>query len=487
MTDHERGRVLFQQALQARAQGDHASAETLLREALTHAPGRESLRLNLSGALIDQGKFDEGLVLCRELVQDFPANPLGWQRLSLCEAALGQTAAALASIDRSLTLAPDDVGALGHRLQLLMIRTHDNDAALQTAQRALALSADNAALHTGLGIVQTARRAFTAARDAHRQALALTPHDADCQWNLALAELMLGEFADGWRHYEARWSNAQPAEMLYGDRRPRWDGTSALQGKRLVVWAEQGLGDTLQCSRYLAQLAAQDVALIFQVPRQLIGLLRSLPGYQSIVQEGDVLPPHDLQLPLMSLPAFLPGPIPAPARLAPSSTHRQRWAGRLGPRQRPRVGLMWQGNISNQPGLHRSLQVSQLAPLLSLPLEFHCVGNAVSAEDRRWLQQHAPALQIHADQLKDFSDTAALLEQLDLLITIDTSIAHLGPSLDVPSWVLLSWQADWRWAPEGDSTPWYPQSRLFRQPQTRRWDEVVRTLADALAAHFQTD
>jgi Flp pilus assembly protein TadD len=350
--DHDKGRELFFLAQDARKSGRHAEAEAFLRAALRHAPGRESLRTNLCGALIDQGKHAEALGLCQDLIRDFPCSAVAWHRLSLCQFAARQPADALASVDRSLDLMANNVDALCHRIAI-QLDLNDSDGALETGLRAVTLAPQDATVHTALGVVHTTLRQFEQTLECRVRALQLTPQDMDRRWNLALVQLMLGDLASGWHNMESRWSNAFPVKVRYSGTAPRWDGSSALQGRTILIWAEQGLGDVIQFSRFLPRLAQSGAQIIFQVPAVLGNLMSSLPAATNasirVLAEGAPLPPHDWHLPLLSLPGCLAGEpaIPAAARLAPPPHRRDIWLKRLGERRRPRVGLMWQGNQGN--------------------------------------------------------------------------------------------------------------------------------------------
>lgn len=490
MDAHDKGRELFFLAQEARKHGRHAEAERHLREALLHAPGRESIRTNLCGALIDQGKHAEALPLCAALVQDFPASAVGWHRLSLCQFATSRYADALDSVERSIALAPENADTQEHRVAVLLQRK-ELEAALEACRSAVGAFPQTASLRTALGVVHGTRRELHEARECHEAALRLDLGDADKRWNLALSQLMLGEFAEGWDNFEARWTAGEEVrvESLYAGSTPRWDGSAALQGQRILVWAEQGLGDTIQFCRYVPLLVQAGAQVSLQVPGALLSLMQhNLPGV-TVFGRGQALPPHDFNLPLLSLPRFVGDAAkpPLPLRLSAPAFHRGFWPGKFGERRAPRVGLMWEGNLGNQRGLHRSLRLAELADVLSLPLEFHCVSNTVSSEDAMWLRANAPSVRSHTPYIKDFSDTTALIEQLDLLISIDTSVAHLAGSLDVPAWILLARAADWRWGPDTERTPWYPQSRLFRQQATGDWQAPVQALRAALVEHFGLD
>ncbi|HEX5127125.1 MAG TPA: tetratricopeptide repeat protein [Rhodocyclaceae bacterium] len=487
MDTQQKARELFFLAQDARKNGCHAEAETYLREALIYAPGRESVRTNLCGALIDQKKHAEALGLCKDLVIDFPANAVAWHRLSLCQFATDQMEEALESVKRCIDLAPDNIDALVHRIAILL-RMNDNDAALQTCRDAVEHFPQDASLRTALGVVYGARREFDQALECHDIAMQFEPENPDKRWNLALVQLMLGNQTAGWRNMEARWTTTNPAEMLYVGDAPRWDGSSPLRNRKIVVWGEQGLGDTIQFCRFIPHFLQSGANVIFQVPTSLYTLMRDNLPSVTVVAEGQLLPPHDFNLPLFSLPAFFfedgKRTIPAPASLSSTTDRLETWRSRLCERHKHKVGLMWQGNLDNARGRHRSVELPKLAELFTLPLDFYCVSNTVSPSDAAWLREHAPSVHTFTRDIGDFSDTAALIKQLDLLITIDTSIAHLGPALGIPTWVLLPRSADWRWGTAESQTPWYPQSRLFRQQTLGDWQPPVQALKSALANHF---
>lgn len=483
MNTEEQAKALFFRALDDRKAGRHAEAEELLREAMTLDPTRPSIRINLSGALIDQGKHTEALPLCLELVEEEPDRGVCWHRLSLCQSAAGLTEAALASIDRCVELEPENLDAISCKIALLL-DLNDTDAAMTWAKAGVALAPDNANMYTALGVVHRIRREFDDALACNLRAAELMPDDSDRLWNLSLVQLMLGDYTNGWFSMEARWTGTQPVNELYDGNAPRWDGESSLCGKRLLVWSEQGLGDCLQFLRYLPALAQRATSLTVQVPHALYPLLKNLYGL-NVIAYGSPPPPHDLQLPLLSVPLCLgeDADIPAPTLLSVPEEYRQRWQMRLGTPSKPRIGLMWRGNQENQRGLHRSLQIAKLQSLFELPFEFHCVSNEALPDDAQWLYQHRQPIQTHVRDIHNFADTAALLKELDLLITIDTSIAHLGPSLKVPTWVLLSTEADWRWD-TAETTRWYPDCRLFRQQARGDWSAPVSALRKALAEQF---
>jgi hypothetical protein len=299
-------------------------------------------------------------------------------------------------------------------------------------------------------------------------------------WNESLTRLMLGDYAQGWRLYERRF------EVLAHDPpRPAAQvlDPAAVAGRRVLLFGEQGRGDVIQFARYLPMLAARGATVLVEAYSDLLPLLGEVPGVAAVAEPGGPVPPHDLLTPLLSLPlAFgteldsIPAAVPY---LRPPEARLAAWSARLGPRVRPRVGLCWWG-FQHIP--KRSIPGFMLAPLLGCEdLEFHAVQKDITPSDADWLARH-PSVRVHAAALRDFADTAALLQQMDLVISIDTAVAHLAGALGRPVWIMLPFSPDWRWLRGREDSPWYPSARLFRQGRSEVWPDVVQRVAAALQA-----
>lgn len=335
------------------------------------------------------------------------------------------------------------------------------------------------------------------AEDGYAAAHALAPDEAIVRWNLSHVRLLRGDFERGFALYESRW---QWSGFNFPDRhlpQPRWDGQPAA-GQRLLVYAEQGFGDTIQFARFVAELAARGARVWFEVQQELFWLmkqaLRSEPQVEVIPRMGDPrgvygAPAYDAHCGVMSLArqlgirlADLPGRCPY---LAPDAEAVARWASLLGPRDRPRVGLVWAGRPDHARDRERSVSLAEMSDLL-----------AIQGIDWVSLQLGAPRLQIAATggrprdlggELRDFHETAALIGNLDLLITVDTAAAHLAGAMGKPVWILLPHVPDWRWLLERDDSPWYPSARLFRQREGADWAHVMREVQTELLARFGLD
>jgi hypothetical protein len=299
--------------------------------------------------------------------------------------------------------------------------------------------------------------------------------------------LLRGEFAAGWALYEWRWkSQVLKQDAARRPSEPLWLGDAPVAGKTILVHPEQGFGDFIQFCRYVPQLEAMGARVILEVHAALMPVVATLATTATLVTKGrDALPPFDLHCPVLSLPhAFATTPETVPSTvpyLAADAEKIAAWESRLGEKIVPRIGLAWSGSPTHTNDHARSIPLALLEPLLALPIEFHSLQKEFRAADQAVLQGLA-MLHTHAAQLADFSDTAALVATLDLVITVDTSVAHLAGAMGRPVWLLLPQIPDYRWMLERSDTPWYPTMRLFRQHKRGDWAGVIAEVAVALEA-----
>jgi hypothetical protein len=315
------------------------------------------------------------------------------------------------------------------------------------------------------------------------QVTALAPDFAAAHWAEALNRLRLGDFEAGWRKYEWRQQTATVGLGLRQFDLPPWIGNEDPAGLRILLHAEQGYGDTLQFCRYAPLLAERGARVILLVQRPLLSLLRGLARVD-VRADGDALPEFDRHCPLMSLPfAFrtrvdnVPAEVPY---LRADPARASRWKDLLGPRSRPRVGLVWSGNVRHEKDRERSLPLRMLAPLFETGAEFVGLVRDIRERDRADLALFA--LRPLGEQVSDFADTAALIDNLDLVITVDTSVAHLAGAMAKPTWILLDSRPDFRWMLDREDSPWYPTARLLRQRAPGDWTGVVERVAAELDA-----
>ena len=365
------------------------------------------------------------------------------------------------------------------------------EEAMASYQAALAISPTFAEAHGNLGNALLGIGRFNEAMAQYERVIAMRPELAESWWNKSLLLLLQGVFEPGWELYEWRWKSRVQSAQFRNFSQPLWLGENDINGKTILLHAEQGLGDTLQFCRYAKHVAALGARVILEVQPPLLALLDGLTGVDQVVERGKTLPAFDFQTPLLSLPlAFKTRleTIPAdPAYLQSSPDKVRQWEVRLGARQRPRVGLVWRGNPHHGNDQNRSLALSVLLPHLPEGIDYVCLQKDLRDDDRDALQQDG-RVRFVGSELGDFSDTAALCDLMDVVISVDTSVAHLSAALGRPTWILLPHVPDWRWLLDRADSPWYPSAQLFRQDPSRTWDQVLPRLeknlrTSLLAAH----
>jgi tetratricopeptide (TPR) repeat protein len=393
--------------------------------------------------------------------------------------ALGRFEEALESYDRVLAAQPEQVEALYNRGVTLQELQRSADA-VESYDRALAVRPHHPEALSNRGSALQELRRFADALESYNRAVAIRPDYAEAQWNRALLLLLSGSFADGWLGYESR--RKMPSWTPQSFNGPEWSGDS-LAGKRLLLYAEQGFGDTIQFARYAPLAAARGARVILEVQPPLRSLLTTLNGVEAVVARGDPLPPFDLHCSLLSLP-FLFGttrdtiPTDVPY-IRPTAERCDVWRRRLA-RDTAIVGLVWSGSPESRIDRQRSIPFDQFAPLLAIPgIRFVSLQKDVRATDACALREQNEVIDLGVD-LKDFSDTCAVISQLDLVVTVDTAVAHLAGAIGKPVWILLPYVPDFRWLLDCTDSPWYPSARLFRKSQGSDWAEVVSRVESEL-------
>ena len=395
---------------------------------------------------------------------------------------------ALANCDQVLSLKPDFAEAYNNRGNVLK-ELHRYDEALASYSRALSLKPNYAEVYNNRGNVLKELQRYEEALASYNKAVALKPDYADANFHKGVIKLLLGDFESGWPLYEWRWKAGQHKDFVRNIKQPLWLGDQWLAGRTILLHTEQGLGDVIQFARYVPMVEALGANVILGVPSSLVSLISTLKGSFTLIGQDDLVPDFDLHCPLMSLPlAFKTtvDTIPAQVPYLAADPHKQAvWRQRLGPKLRPRVGLAWSGNVKHKNDRNRSMALRTLAPLLDLDCDFHSLQKEIKAEDLVALAEGS-RIQTHEAELNDFADTAALIAELDLVITVDTSVAHLAGALGKPVWILLPYTPDFRWMTERGDSPWYPTAHLFRQRDRGDWDSVIKEVGAALQAHEST-
>lgn len=438
------------------------------------------------------GQIFQGLQEWEKATQAFhralalaPGHAAILNHLGMAQQAQGLLAEAAATFQAAREAAPGD-GEILTNLGLLLEKQGRYPEGLELLQQALAASPQLPRYWSNVGNSLRRCGRYAESLASHRQAVALAPGDPSCHWNLGLALLGQGRWQEGWAEYE--WGEKAGTRSRFSNRLPRWQGES-LQGRSLLLRAEQGLGDTLQFIRFVPLLLAWGGKIVVEVQPPLLPLLADPDSPLRWVPQGADLPADawgcDCYLPLLSLPHLLQLDEPhlAAAGAGPyidvPRPYQDKWARRLPAGDTMRIGLVWAGNTRHPNDRERSCPLTALAPLLEIP-------------QVQWvsLQKPAPtglptALLDLGTELEDFADTAAALARLDLVITVDTAIAHLAGALGRPAWLMLAADADWRWPRQGHCSPWYGSLRLYRQKMPGQWLPLGQTLAGDLQARLQ--
>ena len=469
--------------------GRPLEAEARYRAALRFKPDFAEAHGNLGLVLAGQGRCDEAETSYRAALCLRPTYRDALNNLGVLLSDGGRWAEAEVVLREALRINPDAADAYRN---LGAVLTHQKRAAeaepvLRVAAR---LGPEAPEAHLNLGAALHDLRRLGEAEAAYREAVRLDPDFADAHTNRAYSLLLAGRLEEGWREYEWRWRTRQLAGGARGFDAPLWSG-EPLEGRTLLLHAEQGLGDTLQFARY-APLVEGAGRVILEVQRPLARLMASLPGNIQIVVRGDSLPTFDIHCPLLSLPRAFGttlDSIPSSAKyLTADPDAAEGWRQRLAHRAGRRIGLVWAGEA--RKGF---AELAAVDARRSMPLSAMAALAEVADVSYISLQKGAPAAQAGepppgmaltdvADELTDFADTAALIENLDLVISVDTSVAHLAGALGKPVWLLNRYDTCWRWLLNRDDSPWYPSLRQFRQTAQGDWPSVVRAVRDALIA-----
>jgi len=482
VTLHSRALVRYLQRRYVEALRDFDALAALGNENAPALVGR-------GATLVALRRHGEALAPLERAIQLLPGEAEAHIQRGVALLNLERNAEALASFDRALAMRPDASEVLNNR-GIALAATGRLSEALDSLIRSAVLSGMTADNHTNTGIVLKSLGRHREAAASFGRALALRPDDPSAKFALAFLYLTLGEFALGWPLYEARFDVAALGNPARNFSAPRWNG-EPLAGKTLLVHAEQGLGDVIQFCRYLLLLAAQGISVVFEVMPSLKALLRTLPPAIRLVGRGEPLPPVDYYCPLLSLPfAFNTRLDTIPAQVSYLTAEPQRtarWMQRLGALSGLRVGVAWQGNLAVEKLIWargRSIPLAALEPLARLPgVRLVSLQKGPGLEQLRTVSFAERIIDLSADLDRGpdaFLDTAAVMAGLDLVISSDTSVAHLAGALGRPVWTVLAASPEWRWGLERSDSPWYPTMRLFRQTTDGDWNTVVATIAEVL-------
>ncbi|MGV3662117.1 MAG: tetratricopeptide repeat protein [Prosthecobacter sp.] len=436
--------------------------------------------------LRDLARLEEALACHERAIEIRPDHANAWKNRGIVLRDLKRFAEALASHERVIQLCPEDAQAFNYRGNALHRLRHLEEA-VESYNQAVTLKPGYAEAFYNRSITLRELRRVGEAIESCEAAVAIRPNYAEAWWNMAELLILAGDYPRGWPLFDWRWRSAEYGKVFRQLDRPVWRGNEDIAGKTVLVNLDGGFGDTLNFCRYAPLLEQRGASVILEVQAGLVALLRHSFPSMRVIASGQPLPPFDLHCPMMSLPGAFALPleqIPSavPYLHAPDECHRK-WDARLGTKARPRVGLVWSGSADHSNDLQRSMAAEKMGRLTTLDAEFHCLQREIRAADRAAVA--ALPIQTWDTDLHDFADTAALVTQMDMVISVDTSVAHVAGALGRPVWVLLPYVPDMRWLLDREDSPWYPQvMRLFRQDAARTWDTVLEKVRHELRSHL---
>jgi Flp pilus assembly protein TadD len=468
--------------------GQLAAAEALYRQIVASDPGQAEAWHALGSMALFSGRVEEAVGFFAQAIARVPAHATYHSDLGIAYRRSGRLGEAVASFRQAVALKPDFAEAHSN-LGRALVQLGRIEEAIASGQRAVAANPGLPEAHLNLGAAFLRDKSFAPAIEAFRRAIALRPDFSEAHRTLSFILLLLGQYEEGWKEHEWRWQCPVWSPRFQSFVAPRWDGRP-VPGATIWLHAEQGFGDAIHFLRYVPlvrERSGAEVALL--CPPQLGSLLAAdgncpVPVIATKTLDGATLPATDRHLPLLSLPAVLglfePLPMAGPY-LRADPQRCANWRERLRTVSGLHVGVAWAGNPSHQDDRARSMEFPQIAAILdevpgvtlvNLQVDSRGACPTVPAAASRWIDFTA--------ELTDFAETAALMAELDLIISVDTAAAHLAGALGRPVWTLLPFIPDWRWGLDREDTPWYPTMRLFRQQRPGAWDGVIQRVVEAL-------
>lgn len=456
--------------------GQHAAAVADFERALFLRPDAVPVQISLANSLGALGRHAEALAAFEAVIALEPGNRDALLNRGILLALAKRYEAAIASFDAVIGIAPDMEPAHYNR-GLALLRLDRAEEAERSLARALQLLPDRVEAYVDRGIALSRQLRLDEAIASFDESIRRRPDFAPARWNRTVAFLLKGDLAEGWRNFEQRW-HVEGAVLERREFRPApWLGRTPLQDKTLLLYSDQGLGDMIQFARYAPLVARAGGRALLEADRALLGLLGRMDGVSALVAKGSPLPAFDLHIHILSLPvafqtevASIPGVSPY---LSASPEKVAFWARKLGPKSRLRVGFVCSGNPRLADDRNRSIPLQDFLAAFPSGVDLISLHREFRAADEGVLQQNG-RVQHFGLSLDSFEDTAAICELVDVVVSVDTSVAHLAGALGRPVWILLPFAPDWRWMLGRDDSPWYPSARLYRQAARHDWDPPLR-------------
>jgi tetratricopeptide (TPR) repeat protein len=474
----------IQSAFEYYQKGNLKEAECLCKKILKKQPDNPDI-LNMLGALFCRlANYDLAIKYIRKALQFRPDDiALAYCNLGLALIETGHFDESITYCQKAIELRPSFAEAYCN-LGYALIKKGHFDESITYCQKAIELRPSFAEAYYNLGCAFEEKGHFDKAITCYQKTIELNPSFAEAHFDISLILLLLGNFKEGWKKYEWRWKRKAYIQYCRNFSKPLWNG-SEIKGLTILLQCEQGLGDTVQFFRYAPLIAQKGAKVIVDCQRELVSLLKNTEGEQQVIVQGEELPEFDVYCPLLSLPLIfnttletIPAKIPY---IIVDSLLAQKWEDKVQyDNSKLKIGLVWAGRPEHKKDLNRSCSLDNFSPLAELgDISCYSLQKGAASEQAKNPPKGMKFID-YTEEIIDFSDTAALMENLDLIVSVDTSVVHLAGALGKPTWTLLPFAPDWRWMLNREDSPWYPTMRLFRQPSFGDWESVIVKVKDEL-------
>jgi tetratricopeptide (TPR) repeat protein len=455
--------------------------------ALSLRPNDAVANYNIASAFHKIGQVDKAIAFYNKALQLNP-NSFVYNNLGNALIDKSQLDEAILCFQKSLQIDPNYANAYSN-LGVAFKEKWQIDKAITCFLKAIRLNPNHADAFNNLGSISSMNGQLDESIKYFKKAIQLNPNHADAHFGLSLTLLSLGNFAEGLKEHEWRWKSRdflknncfhKPDNFPH----PILNGLD-LAGQTIMIYAEQGLGDEIQFIRYAPLVAQHGAKVIIECHQELSSLLQSIEGVKQFIVQGEPLPDFDMQCPLLTLPLVfnttlenIPAEVPY---ISVTSMLIQKWKDKIQQdNSRLKIGLVWQGNPKHKNDINRSIPFAHFSPFAKLSdITFYSLQKGKASEHAKLFSTGMKFLDL-TEEINDFSDTAALIKNLDLIISVDTAVTHLAGALGKPVWTLIPFRSDWRWMLNRDHSPWYPTMRLFRQPSPKDWESVIEKVTDEL-------
>ena len=502
------------------SQSKHKEAAELLKRAIRLSPVDSSLHYNLAKALQESGADKESLPHHKKAIELNPANLEAWLNYGRSLSRIGLNSDALNVYTKSLQINPNYIEALvniGATLKDLQrydealnyadktIAINPNfseawsnrgialkelkryDEALSSYDKAISLKPDYHEAYSNRGVTLNELKRYDEALSSYDKAISLKPDYFDAHWNRSLTQLVTNNFDNGWKNYEYRWKKNK-SESMHHQQFPLLTNLSEISGKSVLIWSEQGYGDTIQFSRFIEKLIELKANVIFEVQEPLKALFENSFVHPKIISQGEPTGDIDFQLPLLSLPLLFAidiSNIPsATSYIQDAKENSVLWRHKLNlTNKKINIGIACSGNEKHLNDKNRSMDLRFFEPIADQANLF-LIQKDLKASDQDFLYKR-PDIKFLGDEIKSFNDSASIIQAMDLVITVDTSLAHLSGALGKPTIILLPWNPEWRWLLDRQDSPWYPMVKLFRQPNLGNWEAIIKEVSLHLSLNYQ--